>query len=85
MKNEGIYSYLNKENFSDAQYTHAKIVSKDFRIKNLGEFHDFYAQNDTLLLADVFENFKNMSIKIYEIEAARFLTALGLAWKATLS
>ena len=38
-----------------------------------------------LLLADVFENFKNMSIKIYEIEAARFLTALGLAWKATLS
>ena len=53
------------EDFTDADYVHAKRVCKDFEIKNLGEYHDLYAQNDGLLLADVFENFRNMCLKIY--------------------
>ena len=50
---------------------------KDFEIKNLGEYHDLYLQSDTFLLgnADVFDNFQNMCLKIYEIDPARFLTA----------
>ena len=40
-----------------------KKVCKDFEIKNLGEFHNLYVQSDTLLLADVFENFKNICLK----------------------
>ena len=44
------------EDITDADYTHAKRVCKDFEIKNLGEYHDLYVQSDTLLLADVFEN-----------------------------
>ena len=40
-----------------------KKVCKDFEIKNLGEFHNLYIQSDTLLLADVFENFKNICLK----------------------
>ena len=45
------------EDISDADYVHVKRVCKDFEIKHLGEHHDFYVQSDTLLLADVFENF----------------------------
>ena len=43
-----------------------------------------YVQSDTLLLADVFENFRNMCIKVYELDPAHFLYALGLAWQASL-
>ena len=42
---------------TDADYTHAKRVCKDFEIKNLGEYQDLHVQSDTLLLVDVFENF----------------------------
>ena len=48
------------EDISDADYVHVKRVCKDFAIKHLGEYHDFYVQSDTLSLADVFENFWNM-------------------------
>ena len=40
-----------------------------------------YVQRDKLLLADVFENFRNMRLKIYELETARVLTTPGLAWQ----
>ena len=43
-----------------------------------------YIQSDTLLLADVFENFRNMYLKIYELDPAKFLSAPGLAWQAAL-
>ena len=45
---------------------------------------DKYVQSDTLLLADVFENFRNTCLEIYELDSARFLTAPGLAWQAAL-
>ena len=54
------------------------------KLKNLGEYHDLYVQNDTLLLADVFENFRNMCIKLYELDPAHFLSLSGLAWQACL-
>ena len=63
---------------------HIKRVYKDIEIKNLGEYHDLNVQRDTLLLADVFENFRNMCIKIYELDPAEFLSAPGLAWQAAL-
>ena len=53
-------------------------------IKNLGEYHDLYVQSDTLLLADVFENFRDKCIEIYELDPAHFLSAPGLAWQACL-
>ena len=63
------------------QITHIqKKVCKDFEIKGLGEYHDLYVQNDTILLADVFEKFRNMCFKIYELDPAGFLTAPGLVW-----
>ena len=62
---EDFYSHLNMEDITDVDYTHTKRVWKDFEIKNLGEYHDLYAQSHTLLLADVFENFRNMFLEIY--------------------
>ena len=53
----------------------------------MGEYHDLYVQSDTLLLADVFENFRNMCVKVYEFDhmnSVHFLSALGLAWQACL-
>ena len=66
------------------QITHTRKECKDFEIKNLGEYHDLYVQSDTLLLADVFEKFRNMCLKMYELDPAKFLWARGLAWEAAL-
>ena len=55
------YSSLNIENVTDTDYKHAKRVFGEFKMNNLGDYHDLYVQSDTLLLADVFENFRNMS------------------------
>ena len=43
-----------------------------------------YVQGDTFLLADVFENYRNMCLQIYELNPAKFLAAPGLAWQAAL-
>ena len=59
---------------------HAKRVCKDFEIKNLGEYHYFYLKRDTLLLADVLENFRKMCLEIYELDTVNSLSAPGLAW-----
>ena len=76
---EDFYSHLNMEDITDEDYAHTKRVCKEFKINNLGEYHDFYIQSDTLLSADVFENFRNMCLKIYELDPTRFLSAPGLA------
>ena len=81
---EAFYSNLNMEDITDTDYRHANKVFKKFKLKHLGEYHDLYVQSDTLLLADVFENFLNMCIKVYELDPAYFLTAPGLAWQACL-
>ena len=81
---EAFYSNLNMEDITDVDYKHAKIVFKNLINKNLGDYHDLYFQNDTLLLAAVFENFRNMCIRVYEIDPVHFLCAPGLAWQACL-
>ena len=50
-------------------------------MKNLGDYHNLHVQSDTLLLAGVFENFRNKCIEIYELDPAHFLSAPGLAWQ----
>ena len=72
------------EDIADADYVHAKTISQDSEIKNLGECRDLYVQGNTLLLADIFENFRNMFLKIYELDSEKFLLATGLAWQAAL-
>ena len=66
-KKREFYSNLNMEEITEAGYMHGKRVCKDFEIKNLGEYHYLYLKSDTSLLADVFENFRKMCLKIYQL------------------
>ena len=72
------------ENIDDIDYRHGNNVFKRFKLRNLGEYRDLYTQSDTLLLADVFENFRNTCLKVYELDPAHFLSLPGLAWQAYL-
>ena len=76
---EAFYSNLNMEDITDVDYRHAKRVFKSLNNENLGNCHDWYVESDTLLLADVFENFRNMCIKVCKLDPAHFLSAPGLA------
>ena len=79
---EEFYSNLNIEEITDTDYMHVNIACKDYEIKNVGEYHDLYIKSDTLLLADVFENFRKMCLKVYHLDPVKFLSAPWLAWQA---
>ena len=78
------YSEINKEDISGEDNAHAQKFWKVFEIKGQGEYHDLYVQIDTSLLPDMFENFRDKCIDIYELDPVYFLTAPGLAWQACL-
>ena len=81
---ESFYNNLNMENNEDIDYRHGNNVFNKFKLNNLSEYHDLYVQSDTVLLADVFENFRDMCLKEYELDPAHFLSLTGLAWQACL-
>ena len=66
------YSELNLENIIVKDYKHAQKVFEEFRLKNVRDYYDLYVQSDTLQLADVFKNFRNKCIEIYELDPAHF-------------
>ena len=78
------HSELNLEGITDKDYNHAQKIWEVLKINNLGEYHNLYVQCNTLLLADVFENFRNKSIEMYGLYPSHFLSAPGLAWEACL-
>ena len=96
---EAFYSNLNVEDITDVDYRYAKrvfngiafngiafngVAFKSLNNKSLSDYHDFYVQSDILLLADVFENFRNVCIEVYELDPAHFISAPGLAWQVCL-
>ena len=62
---KAFYSKLYLDGITGEDYIHAQKVFEEFNINNLGEYHDLYVQSNMLLLADVFENFRNKCIEIY--------------------
>ena len=78
------YSKLNLENIADKDYEHTQKLLEVFGIKSRGEYHDLYVQSDTLLLADVFENFRDKCNKIFELDPVYFASTPGLAWQVCL-
>ena len=81
---ESFYSNLNIEDIDDIDYRHGNNVFNKFKSNNLGDYHELYVQSDTLLLADVFENFRDMCLKEYELNPSHFLSLPGLAWQVCL-
>ena len=78
---EAFYSKLNLKGISNEDYAHGQKVWEVFGIRNRGEYHDLYAKSDTLLIADVFKNFRNMCLEKYELDSTYFVSAPGLAWQ----
>ena len=82
---EAFYSKLNMSKISEDDYQHAQQVWKEFVIRNLGDYHNLYLRTDVVLLANVFEAFRDTCLKHYSLDPTHFYTAPGLAWKACLS
>ena len=81
---EAFYSKLNNEGISDKDYTHAQKVWRVFKMEHFQDYHNLYNETDVLLLADVFENFRNICIENYKLDPAYYYTAPSLAWDACL-
>ena len=81
---EAFYSKLTDEGISDDDYKHAHAVWDEFDMKTFKDYHNLYNKSDVLLLADVFENFRDVCMKNYQLDPAWYYTAPGLAWDAAL-
>ena len=79
---KAFYSESYLEDITDKGYVHAQKVFQKLKLKNLGDYHNFYVQSDTLLLSDVFENFS--ALKYMNSIPTHFLSAPGLAWQSCL-
>ncbi|XP_022784290.1 uncharacterized protein LOC111324887 [Stylophora pistillata] len=78
------YSKLNDCDISEEDYEHAKKIWNEFKMRNMGDYHDLYLKSNVLLLADVFEEFRNVCLENYNLDPAWYYTAPGLAWDAAL-
>ena len=78
------YSNLNMSGVSDTDYEHACSVWREFGIRNMGGYHDLYLRTDVILLANLFESFRQVCLENYGLDPSHFYTAPGLAWKACL-
>ena len=81
---DAFYSNLNMSSISEEGYQHAQRVWEEFGIRNLGDYHNLYLRTDVVLLANVYEAFRDTCLKHYKLDPVHFYTSPGLAWKACL-
>lgn len=81
---EAFYNRLTEKGISDDDYSHAQQVWDIFDCKTFGDYHDLYLETDTLLLCDIFENFRVLSIDTYGLDPCHFITLPGYSWNAML-
>ena len=81
---QDFYSKLNDCGVTDKEYDYAQTIWEKFELKNLGEYHDLYLKTDVLLLADVFEEFRNICMENYSLDPAWYYSSPGLSWDALL-
>ena len=77
LEKEDLYSHLNMEDITDADYAHAKRICKDFKVKYLGEYHDLYVQCNTLMLADVLKTLEICVLKYTNLILQNFFQLHG--------
>ena len=82
---ESLYSKCTGECITDEDYQHAQTVWKEFNIESMKDCHNFYNLTDVLLLADVFENFRNICTNYYGLNPAWYYSVPGLDWDAALN
>jgi len=78
------YNSLTDEKISDKDYMHAKNIWRTFDIKTLGEYSDLYLKTDVTILADVFENFRDLCLSTLRLDPAHYMTAPGFAFDCML-
>ena len=81
---EAFYSSLSDEGITDDDYKHAQEVWDTFDCRNIGDYHDLYLKTDVLLLADVFENFRQTAMATYGLDPAHYYTLPGYSWDCLL-
>ena len=83
-KQEVFYSKLTGQGINNDNYQHVLNVWKTWKMKTFKEYLKLYNETDVLLLADVFENFRDVCLKNYGLDPVYYYTAPGLAWDACL-
>ena len=83
-KQEAFYSKLTGHGINNINYQHVLKVWKTWKMKTFKEYLKLYNETDVLLLADVFENFRDVCLKNYGLDPVYYFTAPGLAWDACL-
>lgn len=78
------YSSLTGEDISDDDYTRAKTVWNAFECKTLRDYYHLYLEQDVCLLADIFEEFRDIAMKRYKLDPAWYFTLPGFAWDCML-
>ena len=78
------FSILYNQHITHEQYNHAQTVWNTFDLKTMGDYHDLYLKSDTLLLADIFENFRKTCLQYYELDPCHYFSSPGLSWDAML-
>lgn len=81
---EAFYSRLTRKHISDEEYARAQTIWEKIGCGSFMDYHDIYLKTDVLLLADVFENFRDTAMTQYGLDPANFYTAPGLSWAAML-
>ena len=78
------FSILYNQHITHEQYDHAQTVWNTFNLKTMGDYHDLYLKSDTLLLADIFENFRKTCLQYYKLDPCHYFSSPGLSWDAML-
>ena len=81
---DAFYSSLTEEDIFEIDYTHAQRVFNHFNMTNLRDYHNFYLLTDVLLLADMFENFRDLFLQHYGLDPAYNYTFPSLTWQVAL-